>query len=140
MQTNSIAAGPSPPDAPTALLLSPSKMEVSWEPPWPHPVNSYLVYVTNTHAGTSLNYSISSTNLTVLKESNDSCYELEFAVLALTDVGPSNLSQTTIKGFSKGISKLNKKCIYSRMSYHSQQVMKIIVEYANNELSPYMHA
>ena len=77
-------------------------MEVSWSPPWPYPVNSYTVNITNTYNGVLIQRNEANTSLLISKEFNDSCYQLELSVLAITDVGPSLPSDIRIKGFPKG--------------------------------------
>ena len=93
-------APPTPPDPITVTLINPFKMLLSWNPTWPHPINSYTV--SKTINATRVNYTTPNASMTFDKASQNDCYELMFAVSVNSDVGNSKLSNIAIKGFPTG--------------------------------------
>ena len=93
-------APPTSPDPPIVTIINLTTLNISWSPPWTHPVNNYTLFITNNNTGITMNYRTVNTQYILYDEDNSECNVLEFTVSANTDVGNSH-SEKTIKGFPK---------------------------------------
>ena len=105
---------PNPPSPPTATIVNVTTMNISWSPPWQHPVESYNLSITNEASNETHEISTSIRSYIFSKGSTSDCTVFSFRVSAVTDVGTSELSNATYKGFPKG-------CKTSWKMFHSSQ-------------------
>ena len=94
-------APPTSPDPPIVTIINLTALNISWSPPWTHPVNNYTLFITNNNTGITMNYTTVNTQYILYNEDNSECNVLEFTVSANTDVGNSGLSEKTVKRFPK---------------------------------------
>ena len=94
-------APPTSPDPPIVTIINLTTLNISWSPPWTHPVNNYTLFITNNYTGITMNYTTLNTQYIIYDEDNSECNVLEFTVSANTDVENSGRSEKTIKGFPK---------------------------------------
>ena len=101
MVSFALLAEPTFSNSPSVLLINSTAMNVSWLPIWQHPVNMYILVVNATDQ--TIDYFTSDTFYIIHKNIMDKeCTQLEFSVLAVTDLGRSENSIITAKGFPKG--------------------------------------
>ena len=84
-------------------VLNSTIMYVEWDPVWTHPVNQYTLIVYENATDTTTIYTTTDTSYIVSRYIvSVDCSELEFSILAETDLGTTDKSAAAIKGFPKG--------------------------------------
>ena len=95
---------PASPDRPLITVINLTSLLISWSPPWPHPIDSYVLsYTSNITAEINVTLPSNTTQFVLRKSSESDCIVYSVKVLAVTDVGPSEFSNVTYTGFPKGI-------------------------------------
>ncbi len=83
--------------------MNSTAMHVEWAPVWEHLVNQYTLIVYENATNTTTNYTTTDTSYIVFRDIvSVDCSELEFSIVAETDLGMTGESATAIKGFPKG--------------------------------------
>ena len=94
-------APPVAPNPPVITLLNATVMSVSWSAPWIHPIQSYTLHISSNSFENTV--TTSSTNYVLNKRNITECEVVNFTVRANTEIGSSEFSSKTVKGFPTGI-------------------------------------
>ena len=90
-------------------------MSVSWSAPWMHPIQSYTLLISSNSFENTVN--TSSTNYVLNKRNITECEVLNFTVRANTEIGSSEFSSKTFKGFPTGTHNYYNEYV-NHSSYH----------------------
>ena len=90
-----------PPKQSTPLVevLNSSAANISWTPPWIYPIDNYTLIVTDSM--TNITLCTNASDIVIIKNSTDDCTLMYVKVVANTDVGPSEISDSQAFGFPK---------------------------------------